>query len=68
MPSYTIQYERQVNVNYSYWLYLTEEIKAQGIVHAHKLAMRHLKELRKMTNLPMRICRITQVEEIEDAD
>ncbi len=67
MMRYTVIYARQVSKNYSYWIYATEIIEARGIVHAQKLAISHLRELKKHNkNMPMRIEKIKQVTESDN--
>lgn len=58
---YKVTYERKTGKN-SYYSYTTEIIEARGIVHAHKLAQAHLKELQKMSSYKIRIDYIRQME------
>ena len=59
MKVFEVSFERKTSSQY--WTYATERIKARGIMHAQKLAMDHLKELKKFDELPMRINRIDEV-------
>ena len=61
MKSFKVSYERKTGST-SYWTYAEEIIKARGLMHAHKLAHDHLKALKKLDSLPMRINKITEVD------
>lgn len=63
---YKITYERKTDKNLSHYQYSTEIIDVRGIVHAHKLARDHLRELKKLTEFDLRIYRIMLVEENAD--
>lgn len=64
MNLYKVTYERKTTSNY--WSYASEIIQARGIMHAQKLATDHLKKLKKMDDLPMRINRIIQVTKLTE--
>lgn len=61
MNRYKVIYERQVDTAYSFWHYAEEIIEARGLMHAQKLAHAHMRELKKLERLPMRIAKIKQV-------
>ena len=63
---YKITYERRTEKALSQYRFSTEIIEVRGIVHAHKLARDHLRDLRKLTEFDLRIYRIMLVEEKAD--
>jgi len=65
---YKITYERKTSQSSSHWKYSNEIIEVRGIVHAHKLARDHLRDLKKLTSFDLRIYRIMLVEENTDVD
>ena len=65
---YKITYERRTARNLSFYRYSTEIIEVRGIVHAHKLARDHLRELKKLTSFELRLDHIFLVEENTDVD
>lgn len=60
MKSFKVYYERKTGKT-AYWSYAEEIIQARGLMHAHKLAHDHLKALKKLESLPLRIDKITEV-------
>ncbi len=60
MKYFSVSYERKPG-KASYWTYATEIIQARGLMHAHKLAHDHLKALKKLESLPMRIDKIREI-------
>lgn len=59
-------YERRTTKNLSFYNYSSEIIDARGIVHAHRLARDHLRELRKLTSYELRIDNIFLMEKKTD--
>jgi len=59
MNRYKVNYERKSTA--SYWSYASEILEARGLMHAQKLANDHLREMKKLESLPLRINKITQV-------
>ena len=59
MKAFTVIYERKTTA--SHWNFASEIIQARGLMHAHKIAHDHLKALKKLESLPMRIETITEV-------
>lgn len=59
MNQYKVTYKRETNKYY--WTYASEIIQARGLMHAQKLANDHLREMKKLESLPLRIDQITQV-------
>lgn len=53
MKLYKVIYKRKTTAHY--WTYASEIIEARGLMHVQKLANDHLKELRKLEPLPLRI-------------
>jgi hypothetical protein len=51
----------QQEKRYSFWDFSQEILEARGIVHAHKLAIRHAKEITKLYNKPIRIEKVIEV-------
>ena len=68
MLKYKVTYERRTSPKLSFWKFSTEIIEVRGIVHAHKLARDHLRDLKKLTSFDLRIYRIMLVEDNNDAD
>ena len=62
---YRVTYEWRTARNLSFYKFSTENIEVRGIVHAHKLARDHLRDLRKLTEFDLRIYRIMRVEDWE---
>ena len=60
---YKVTYERRTAPKMSFYRYSNEIIEVRGIVHAHKLARDHLKELKKLTRFDLRIDHVFLVEE-----
>lgn len=59
MKSFKVSYERKTTA--SHWTFAQEIIQARGLMHAHKLAHDHLKTLKKLETLPLRIDKIIEV-------
>ena len=61
MKKYKVKITMQQNPKYSFWDFSQEILEARGIVHAHKLAIRHAKEITKLYNKPIRIEKVIEV-------
>ena len=59
MNRYNVTYKRKTEKYY--WGYASEIIQARGLMHAQKLANDHLKEMKKLESMPLRIDKIVQV-------